>query len=182
MKVLKNRFIALLLTVLMVCASTFFSIRFRIEKESAMVSMGFYNGVASAAEEEPTLDAVLKKLCRVSEELISHAQQNGVPCDALKETTASLSYSLSTRSSEYSRLYNEYTLMLEELQALSSLIQTEAPNEELTGSALTEIANARQLIQNAGYNQSVRDYVSSLSKYALMFANLFDPILPEYFA
>lgn len=185
MKALKRPSVAIILAVIIVLVSTFLSIKVKLNNEFQDVRNDFYNGVTYDGYKHPSISAQLIDICGAADGLAAIAEDYGIDCEELKDNSEYLNYSISHNYDFISSIYYSYTDVDESLTALKKqLANAELSERDAEGTAQywKTIENAERLIGESGYNDRVRNYLSTLSPVTEFFADVFEIWTPEFFA
>lgn len=185
MKVFAKRIIVLLIAALIVLCSTLLSVNLSLSKQFDKVTDGFYNGALHNGNKEPSLHSQLLIVGKEASALAAVAERNGLNVSEFRDNADYFCRDVITMQDDISYIYYCYQDLLDELmevgQALTSLTLS-ANDEAAAVKSLQSIMDAQGLINASGYNESVRQYISSLPFLTVFFADLAGVDLPEYFA
>lgn len=185
MKALKNPFVAILLTVILVASSTLLSASSNLGKDAQSITDGFYNGVNYDGYKHPSIYSQLNNIIGAVDGMCAVAANNGVSAAALSAASGELKSSLSTMHDNIGAIYLAYSAMCDRLapfkSEMSGVTLSERESEGMQAYEET-VANAQRVIDESGYNESVRSYRSSMGAAAKFFASLCGVTGPEYFA
>ena len=118
MKILKNRFVAVLLCILIVIASTLLSTNVKLGREADNVSDGFYKGVTYDGYKHPAISDQLSNICGAADGLASVAASYDVDVVALRQNSVDLKDMLNQRTSTYTAVYAKYSELLDSMESL----------------------------------------------------------------
>ena len=185
MKAMKNPVVAVLLAIIMVAAATLLSAGTKLEKKSQAVTDGFYNGVRYDGYKHSSAYSQLTNLCGAADGMTAIASNYGIDCNEVSQASKALKDSLSTMHNHIAAIYKCYSALDAALTALDSDIDS-APlstrDAEGVAAYRETLSNAKRVIAESGYNESVRNYTNSLGFPAAFFASICGVDAPEYFA
>ncbi len=185
MKALKNPVAAIFLAVILVASSTLLSASVNLGKDAQKVTDGFYDGVIYDGYKHPSIYSQLNNIIGAIDGMCAVAANNGVSTAALSMASSELKSSLSTMHDNISSIYLSYSAMCTQLipfmNEINSISLSERESEGIEAYENT-VTNAQRVIDESGYNESVRSYRSSLDAAANFFASLCGVTGPEYFA
>lgn len=185
MKLIKNRFIALCLAVLIVIFSSLLSVHIKLNNEFSLVRDDFYNGVLIDGQRDISIHSQLTVIGRLAEDIAAVAERNGLNVDQFKDSIDYFSYDVLTMHENISYIHYLYEEMLDDIMetgyALNELELSE--NDELAVvNALEGIIVAKDNIEGSAYNERIRSYINSLRFPMNVWADISGASLPEYFA
>ena len=185
MKALKNPIVAILLAVILVVSSTFLSASSNLSKDAQKVTDGFYNGVTYDGYKHTSIYSQLNNIIGAIDGMCSVAANNGVNTTALSMAVDELKSSLSTMHNNIGSVYLCYRAVCDQLtpfmNEMNSVSLSERESEGIQAYKDT-VDNAQRVIEESGYNESVRNYRTSLGTTASFFASVCGVTGPEYFA
>lgn len=159
MKLFKNPFVAVLLSLLMVISSTLISTNIKLGRRCEKISDGFYEGVIYNGSKQKSISSNIKTVCGSADELAELAKSYDLDSDNLKEAAKLLRSELSTGN--ISDIYSRYFLLLTSFnklsRSLSELSLSESDALVLEQNTLS-FTDACRSIDESGYNQSVREF------------------------
>ena len=185
MKLFKKRIIAVLVAILIVVSSTLLSANIKLTKEFRDVTDGFYNGVLVDGKRDTSIHSQLLIVGKEAANLAAIAERNGIDVSQFKSDADYFSRDVITMQDDISYINYCYRDILEKITEVSySLTAVELSQNDETAAinSLQAIMNAQSLIDASGYNESVRQYLSSLPILTEFFAELAGVWPPEYFA
>ena len=185
MKLLKNPVVAVLLSLVIVVASTLVSVNLRFGAKCQAVTDGFYDGVDSDGYRQQAMATHLKNIGSYVDGLLTIAKHYDVDSAALQSSLDIFKAALRNQNS-VSNLYETYTAMMRDESALeAALAQQELSDRDAEGYALyaSEISGARSAMEITGYNESVRTFLLKYKRFPTdTLAALSGVSYPEYFA
>ncbi len=186
MKFFKKPVVAVLMSIVIVIASTFLSVNIKLGKECQQITDGFYDGVYSNGYTQKSLSTHLRNLCGYADGIVTIANNYDLDTTAVRQASDDLKLGLSYSYGQASYLYQCYEQLLSSAKELEdSLGRTELGDRDKEGleqyeSSITGVENA---VQSAGYNESVREFLRDYIKFpADFFVGLTGIDLPEQFA
>lgn len=185
MKLLKKPIVALLLSAFAIIAATLFSVEAKLDKEMQAVTDGFYEGVTYSGYQHPSIYSQLSNIIGAADGMCAIAKNNGADCSALSEAASDLKSNLSTMHEYISSIYWSYEQLCSALSDFTPTINEmglDARDSEGMTAYLDTIKSAQRVIDDSGYNQSVRTYKSSMGPLAEFFTDVCGLYGPEYFA
>lgn len=185
MKALKNPIVAILLAVILVASSTFLSASSHLKKDAQEITDGFYNGVMYDGYKHPSIYSQLNNIIGAVDGMCAVAANNGISTTALSMASSELKSSLSTMHDNIGSIYLSYSAMCDQLTPfMTEMDRISLSERESEGMQTYEetVTNAQRVIDESGYNESVRSYRSSLGSTAEFFSSLCGVTGPEYFA
>ena len=186
MKFLKNPFVAVLLSLLIVVVSTLLSVDLKLSRKAENVVDGFYEGVKISGSVRPSVASSLSDLCDAADQLAVIADNYGLETGPLLEGAADLRLSLNARSSDAHAIYGEYSRFNKALMVLEDALERTDLSDrhsEQFRELEARIAEDRDLIANAGYNESVSAFLRIGNRFPTrQWADMFDIAYPTQFA
>ena len=185
MEVFKKPWVAVLVSIALVLASTLISAGTKLDRKAAEVTDGFYEGVTYDGYKHPSIYSQLRNLCGAADGIAAIAANNGIDCDELTKASNGLKASISTMHDNISAIYESYSTLS---GALSEFL-LRLPEDQLSARELEGLEQYRQtvdgtasVIDEAGYNESVRSFRSTLLFPADVFMFVCGVDYPEYFS
>lgn len=186
MSILKKRSVALLLAVLIVLGSSAATVSAKINKKSDEVSSLFYSGVKYEGFKHKSISSQLSQITAAADGLVTIASNYGLDTDSVTSANRGMKSALSEGGNSFGAFYSLYDELLIELNKLIYGMQA-AELSERDFSGLEQysavLKGAGSVIEQAGYNESVREYIDDMSGFpSRIFINLLNIDLPETFA
>ena len=185
MEVFKKPWVAVLVSIALVLASTLISAGTKLDRKAAEVTDGFYEGVTYDGYKHPSIYSQLSNLCGAADGIAAIAANNGIDCNELTKASNGLKASISTMHDNISAIYESYSALS---GALSKFL-LRLPEDQLSARELEGLEQYRQtvdgaasVIDEAGYNESVRSFKSTLLFPADVFMFVCGVDYPEYFS
>lgn len=183
MNLLKKPFVAVLLSALIICGSTLLSVDVKLGKECQNITDGFYEGVVYENYQHKSIASQIRNICGAADGMVTIANSYDIDADAVSAATAEMKSALSFGSVSY--LYGLYEDLLSALKPLEDqLSRAELSDRDAEGlkQYSSTISGAQSVINNSGYNESVRAFYRDQVHFpADFFADLVDVDLPELF-
>ena len=186
MKFLKNPFVAVLLSLLIVVVSTTLSIDLKLSRKAENVADGFYRGVRVSGSVRTPVASSLGDLCDAADQMTVIADNYGLDTGALRNGTEALRLSLGSRSGDAHAIYGEYSrfnqalLVLEDALARTDL--SDRHSEQLEDLE-DRIEDDREDIAKSGYNESVSAFLRRCDRFPTrQWADRFGIAYPSQFA
>lgn len=185
MSIFKKKLFVILIAVMIIISSTILSVNIKLTKEFREVTEGFYSGVMVDGKRDVSIHSQLMIIAREATVLANLAERNGLEVAELKDKAEWFSRDVATMEDNISYIYYIYQELLDKLTetafALKEL-KLSAADEATAVSSLQTIIEAQAVIDDSGYNDSVRKYLISLQFPTDFFAELAGVWPPEYFA
>lgn len=185
MEVFKKPWVAVLVSIALVLASTLISAGTKLDRKAAEVTDGFYEGVTYDGYKHPSIYSQLSNLCGAADGIAAIAANNGIDCNELTKASNGLKASISTMHDNISAIYESYST----LSGTLSEFLLRLPEDQLSARELEGLEQYRQtvygtasVIDEAGYNESVRSFRSTLLFPADVFMFVCGVDYPEYFS
>lgn len=185
MNTLKKPAVAIILSIALVIGSTLLSGSAKLKKDIQQVTDGFYNGVTYDGYTHPSIYSQLNNIIGAVDGMCAIAENNGYNANELSNASYYLKSNLSTMHDYISSIYWSYSELCDALTSFKPKIDSMELNErdsEGMEKYLETISNAQRVIENAGYNESVRNYKNAMGIPAEFIADICDVYEPEYFA
>lgn len=180
MKFLKNPVVAVLLSLIIIIASSAISIDVKLSNRAGKVINRFYDGNGMKS-----IGVLLDELCRLSDDLAPLADNYGLDTDTAAAKSRELKQMISRRESDISAVYKVYNELSNSSQNILTSLESMSLSERHTQMVSTysdEFAEIKNGIESSGYNVSVRKFLKSYGKFpARNFAELFSVTYPAYF-
>ena len=186
MSFFKKKPVALLLTVIVMIASTLLSVNVKLGNKCQRITDGFYDGVEYKGYTQKSLSSHLKNITAYADGLVTIARNYDIDTEDVEGASESLKQALS-----YSRGYESYTysqyqalskavVMLEDKLSRAELSERDAEGVAQYSSSIT---GAESAMESAGYNESVREFLRSYNRFPANFlGSLAGVKMPEFFA
>ena len=111
MEVFKKPWVAVLVSIALVLASTLISAGTKLDRKVAEVTDGFYEGVTYDGYKHPSIYSQLSNLCGAADGIAAIAANNGIDCDELTKASNGLKASISTMHDNISAIYESYSTL-----------------------------------------------------------------------
>ena len=183
MNFLKKPFVAVLLSALIICGSTLLSADIKLGKECQNITDGFYEGVVYENYQHKSIASQIRTICGAADGMVTIANNYDIDTDAVRAATDEMKNALTYGSVSY--LHYLYEDLLQALKPLEDqLSRAELSDRDAEGFAQysSTISGAQSVIENSGYNESVRAFLRDEIHFpADFFAELAGVELPELF-
>ena len=184
MNFLKKPFVAVLLSALIICGSTLLSADIKLGRECQNITDGFYEGVVYENYQHKSIASQIRNICGAADGMVTIANNYDIDTDAVRAATDEMKNALTYGSVSY--LHYLYEDLLQALKPLEDqLSRAELSDRDAEGFAQysSTISGAQSVIENSGYNESVRAFLRDEIHFpADFFAELTGVELPELFA
>ena len=184
MNFLKKPFVAVLLSALIICGSTLLSADIKLGRECQNITDGFYEGVVYENYQHKSIASQIRNICGAADGMVTIANNYDIATDAVRAATDEMKNALTYGSVSY--LHYLYEDLLQALKPLEDqLSRAELSDRDAEGFAQysSTISGAQSVIENSGYNESVRAFLRDEIHFpADFFAELAGLELPELFA
>ena len=183
MNFLKKPFVAVLLSALIICGSTLLSADIKLGRECQNITDGFYEGVVYENYQHKSIASQIRNICGAADGMVTIANNYDIYADAVRAATDEMKNALTYGSVSY--LHYLYEDLLQALKPLEDqLSRAELSDRDAEGFAQysSTISGAQSVIENSGYNESVRAFLRDEIHFpADFFAELAGVELPELF-
>lgn len=183
MNFLKKPFVAVLLSALIICGSTLLSADIKLGRECQNITDGFYEGVVYENYQHKSIASQIRNICGAADGMVTIANNYDIDTDAIRAATDEMKSALTYGSVSY--LHYLYDELLQALKPLEDqLSRAELSDRDAEGFAQysSTISGAQSVIENSGYNESVRAFLRDEIHFpADFFAELAGVELPELF-
>ena len=183
MNFLKKPFVAVLLSALIICGSTLLSADIKLGRECQNITDGFYEGVVYENYQHKSIASQIRNICGAADGMVTIANNYDIDTDAVRAATDEMKNALTYGSVSY--LHYLYEDLLQALKPLEDqLSRAELSDRDAEGFAqyYSTISGAQSVIENSGYNESVRAFLRDEIHFpADFFAELAGVELPELF-
>ena len=184
MNFLKKPFVAVLLSALIICGSTLLSADIKLGRECQNITDGFYEGVVYENYQHKSIASQIRNICGAADGMVTIANNYDIDTDAVRAATDEMKNALTYGSVSY--LHYLYEDLLQALKPLEDqLSRAELSDRDAEGFTQysSTISGAQSVIENSGYNESVRTFLRDEIHFpADFFAELAGVELPELFA
>lgn len=184
MNFLKKPFVAVLLSALIICGSTLLSTDIKLGRECQNITDGFYEGVVYENYQHKSIASQIRNICGAADGMVTIANNYDIDTDAVRAATDEMKNALTYGSVSY--LHYLYEDLLQAVKPLEDqLSRAELSDRDAEGFAQysSTISGAQSVIENSGYNESVRAFLRDEIHFpADFFAELAGLELPELFA
>lgn len=184
MNFLKKPFVAVLLSALIICGSTLLSADIKLGRECQNITDGFYEGVVYENYQHKSIASQIRNICGAADGMVTIANNYDIDTDAVRAATDEMKSALTYGSVSY--LHYLYEDLLQAVKPLEDqLSRAELSDRDAEGFAQysSTISGAQSVIENSGYNESVRAFLRDEIHFpADFFAELAGVELPELFA
>ena len=184
MNFLKKPFVAVLLSALIICGSTLLSTDIKLGRECQNITDGFYEGVVYENYQHKSIASQIRNICGAADGMVTIANNYDIDTDAVRAATDEMKNALTYGSVSY--LHYLYEDLLQAVKPLEDqLSRAELSDRDAEGFAQysSTISGAQSVIENSGYNESVRAFLRDEIHFpADFFAELAGVELPELFA
>lgn len=185
MDIFKKKLFSFLLAIIIILASTIFSVNYKMGKEINAVVDGFYTGKLINGETETSIYSQLLEVSRLAEQLADIADRNGLDSEDIRDETEYFSHDIITMQNDISYIHSCYKDLMDEILSMGyeiSGVNLSREDNEKTRLILQSVLDANDIINRSSYNSSVREYLNSLQFPAEILADFSGLELPEYFA
>lgn len=183
MNFLKKPFVAVLLSALIICGSTLLSADIKLGRECQNITDGFYEGVVYENYQHKSIASQIRNICGAADGMVTIANNYDIDVDAVRAATDEMKSALTYGSVSY--LHYLYEDLLQTVKPLEDqLSRAELSDRDAEGFAQysSTISGAQSVIENSGYNESVRAFLRDEIHFpADFFAELAGVELPELF-
>lgn len=183
MNFLKKPFVAVLLSALIICGSTLLSADIKLGRECQNITDGFYEGVVYENYQHKSIASQIRNICGAADGMVTIANNYDIDTDAVRAATDEMKNALTYGSVSY--LHYLYEDLLQALKPLEDqLSRAELSDRDAEGFTQysSTISGAQSVIENSGYNESVRAFLRDEIHFpADFFAELTGVELPELF-
>ena len=183
MNFLKKPFVAVLLSALIICGSTHLSADIKLGRECQNITDGFYEGVVYENYQHKSIASQIRNICGAADGMVTIANNYDIDTDAVRAATDEMKNALTYGSVSY--LHYLYEDLLQALKPLEDqLSRAELSDRDAEGFTQysSTISGAQSVIENSGYNESVRAFLRDEIHFpADFFAELTGVELPELF-
>lgn len=183
MNLLKKPFVAVLLSALIVCGSTLLSVDVKLGKECQNITDGFYDGVVYENYQHKSIASQIKNICGAADGMVTIANNYDISTDAVSTATDEMKQALTYGSVSYIHtLYEELLSAVKPLEDQLSRAELSDRDAEGFQQYSSTLSGAQSVIDNSGYNESVRAFLRDEIHFpADFFADLVGVELPELF-
>ena len=185
MKALKNPVVAILLSAVLIIASTLISVNLKLGAKAEKVTDGFYSGVSG----QESISSQLHSIMDSASELITIANNYELPegmAEELQTQIDVLRSAMSVSRDDISSICAHCQVLVSGISSLGDALSRQSLAERDQSSLeeiLSDVAAARQRIESSGYNESVRELYRKYDRFpATILAPLAGVSFPAYFA
>jgi len=161
MSFFRKPIVALLLSAVLIAASTLLSVNVKFGSECEKVIDGFHDGVYYDGQMHESIASQLREIRGCADEIADIAIKNNIDAEELQWASDGVRYGLLYSDSEASYLYYCYEDLLDEVNSTVRELENSLCSEEdmaAVYACLDEIDAAKELIEHAGYNETVREF------------------------
>lgn len=185
MSTLSKRKVALLLTAVMVVASTLISVDAKLGEKARQVSYGFYDGVYVDGYQQKGIGEHLKNLCSYADGLVTIANNYAIDTEEVSDASQTMKWAMTYDQDDISYQYWCYSELRKTVEVLTRQMEQAELNER-DASGLNQyssnINGAVSAIESSGYNATVREFMRRYDHFPADFlAELAGVDMPEYF-
>jgi len=187
MSFFKKPFVALVLCVVLVWASTAISVKAKFQDKCDDVIDSFYTGVSIKGEADaPSIYDQLRELNAIAENMAIIADNYSVNSEDVRDYNDFLESALVYFEEDIGYIYSEYSGLWKALMAMEDAL-AHSPLSDRHLAAMADCSARLDAIDaniaNAGYNESVRLFYQRNDSFpTLQLAEMFGVQLPEYFS
>lgn len=184
MKLFKNPFFAVALTVFVVLSSILINTNVGFGRKCRAVTDTFYGSTVSRSAPEVSIADALESICTEAESLAVVADSCGVDAEDVRNDVFNLRRSIQTEffygiRSSYAALRSGLTTLLGQL----AQADLDAQNAETVSQCTAAISDAQSAIAASGYNDTVRAFLRRYDHFPTnVLADLAGVDYPETFA
>ncbi len=183
MKLLKNRFVAILISLAIVVSSTLISTNIKLGRLCDKVNNGFYTGVTYNGASHQSIASQLRTISSVAVTLAELSADYGIDAADVIDAAEAMSIGISGCSvSENYLLYCELSDAVDKLCDSLSSAGLSALYSAKVEQCVLNMDNARRAIEESGYNESVREFYREKLRFpADILGNLAGVEFPQLF-
>lgn len=186
MKFFKRPAVAVLITAIIVLASTALSVNIKLGEKCQQVIDGFYNGVYYNGAEQKSIASQLRNIYSSADEIAAIAGRYDIDTEEILWCIDDLKLGLTYSPDEASYLYFCYDELIGEVKALEGKLrktELEDRDAEALEQYISSIKDSQSAIESSGYNESVREFLREYMRFpAEHLADFSGVQLPEYFS
>lgn len=186
MKFFKRPAVAVLITAVIVLASTALSVNIKLGEKCERVIDGFYNGVYYNGAEQKSIASQLKNIYSCADEIASIAGRYDIDTEDVLWCIDDLKLGLTYSPNEASYLYYCYDELIGEVKTLErelSRVELKEQDSEALEQYIASIKESQRAIESSGYNESVREFLREYMRFpAEHLADFAGVQVPEYFS
>lgn len=186
MNFFKNRFVAVVLCIILVFAATGVSVKVKLQSKCDEVINEFYTGVNYDGEDHAAIYDQLRDLSSVADGMCIIAGNYGIDTEDVKDYNEWLELALAYSEKDISYIYNEYYGLWTSLKAMEDTLNHTDLSERHTTQMESYSARLDAIDENiysAGYNEEVRAFLLEYDRFPTSsLAYQFNVQMPEYFA
>ncbi|MED9994149.1 MAG: hypothetical protein U0I98_06050 [Oscillospiraceae bacterium] len=182
----KKPAVAVILSLIVIFASTLISVSAKLNNKCDKVTDGFYSGVRYKGENHDAIAEEISSLCAVTDEIVPIASNYGIDTAALSDSSQRLRALVSSGSRDIGSVYqtySEFITALKDVEAQLHATGLSSRHEEAMSEYSDEIADCVDDINTACYNDSVREFLRKYDKFPTRnWADFLGVSFPEYFS
>ena len=185
MRFLKKPVVAVLLSALIVIASTLVSVKIQFGAKVREVNDLFMDGMVVNGETQPGVAASLREIHQYAQELIPIAQRSGLDVEDVENASEWLRLSLQYSTEDASYVHYEYTELskaLDDLRLRLDEADLSAGDRASVDTLYEQIADATAQVRASDYNDAVRAFYKKYAHFPTdTLATLAGVYMPMYF-
>lgn len=182
----KKPAVAVILSLIVIFASTLISVSAKLNNKCDKVTDGFYNGVRYKGENHDAIAEEISSLCAVADEIVPIASNYGIDTSVLSDSNQRLRTLVSSGSRDIGSVYQVYSEFITALKDVETQLHATGlsrRHEEAMSEYSDEISDCVNDINTACYNDTVREFLRKNDKFPTSnWADLFGISFPEYFS
>lgn len=182
----KKPAVAVILSLIVIFASTLISVSAKLNNKCDKITDGFYSGVRYKGENHDAIAEEITSLCAVTDEIVPIASNYGIDTAALSDSCQQLRALVSSGSRDIGGVYQVYSGFISALKDVEAQLHAtglSSRHEEAMSEYSDEIADCVDDINTACYNDSVREFLRKNDKFPTRnWADLLGISFPEYFS
>jgi hypothetical protein len=184
MKLFQNRFVAILLAVLVVISSTLINTNIKFGRKCKEVSNQFYGASVSRGAPEVSIAEALEVICTEAESLSVVADSCGADASDVRNDVSNLRRSIQQEyfygiRSSYAALRSALTTLLGQL----AQADLDEQNTKTVTQCTASLSDAQTAIAASGYNDTVRSFLRRYDHFPTnLLASLSGVDMPETFS
>ena len=186
MNFFKKPAVAVILSLIVIFASTLISVSAKLNNKCDKVSDGFYSGVKYKGEKHDAIADEICSLCAVSDDIVPIASNYGIDTASLSDSSQQLYTLVSSGSRDIGSVYQVYSEFITALKNVETQLHAaglSSRHEEAMNEYSEEISSCVDDINTACYNDSVREFLRKYDKFPTRnWADFLGISFPEYFS
>ncbi len=186
MKLFKNPVFALILTFVVVIASTLINTNIKFGRKCSEVRDLFYEGVTADGYTQTPIAAHLENIASYADGLCTIARNYDIDTTEIEESNDFLKWSLQYNDTDASYIHSNYMQLSSDLNTLiDRLERAELSERDASGveQYKTSIAGAVSAVAESGYNDTVRSFLRRYDHFPTnVLADMAGVEMPETFA